>query len=197
MKKTNINTSYLVSKIAQDDEKSFRILFQNYSKKIYFFALRILKSKEDAEGVIQNVFITLWENRKKLDPETSFDSFLFTVAKNNILNTIRKKGYHQSYIKSELLLSEKEIPNNYEFNEMEEIIKTAIDSLTPKRKAIFLMNRYEGKTYAEIAVHFNLSQKSIEYHMSEALRIIKNYLRKHSDLVISFIPFGMFFISFL
>ena len=156
------------------DEKSFRSLFHGYSKKIYFFSFNILGSREDAEEIVQNVFITLWENRKSINPERSLDAFIFTIAKNNILNIIRKKGYHRSYINSIDFLERQSITNRYEFNELEETIQAAINNLTIKRKEIFIMNRYEGKTYAEIAAHFNLSQKSIEYHMSQAIKNIKN-----------------------
>ncbi len=79
----------------------FRSAFGNYAKRLYAFGFKYLRSKEDAEGLVQDVFLKIWENRKKLDKDSSFKSYLFTIAYNDICSIFRKRvtkrGFHNEF----------------------------------------------------------------------------------------------------
>ena len=87
----SLNESEPVKKFALGDFNAFDALFKLYNKKLYHFALSLLKSSEDAEDVVQEVFVRIWQNRDNIKPGHSFKSFLFTIAYNIIGHTLDKR----------------------------------------------------------------------------------------------------------
>ena len=82
----------LVKQLRKGDLAAFDSLFNTYNKKLFYFAKGYLKSTEDAEGLVQEVFIKIWENRSTLKEHLSFNSYLYTITYNSILKFFRKKG---------------------------------------------------------------------------------------------------------
>ena len=100
---TNSNNSSqkekeLVEKLIQGDEEAFCELYATYKQRLVYFAMKFLKSPEFAEDIFQDTFAAIWQNRKFIDPNTSFSSFLFTIMRNRILNTLRNLD-HETELK--------------------------------------------------------------------------------------------------
>ncbi len=171
--------SELVSLLRIGSSVAFRVLLDRYSSKLYRFSLSYLKSRCDAEEIVQEVFLKIWKIREELSPDKSFDSFLFTIAKNGILNTIRKEKSQKAYLNYSVLYPEKNvlIDEELNFHELERAYQQAVNQLSPKRREIFKLSREKFLSNAEIADHLGISVKTVENQMTSALTGIRHALR--------------------
>jgi RNA polymerase sigma-70 factor (ECF subfamily) len=169
---------WLVQKLKEGSSEAFQVLFAQFGKKIHRFALGYLKDPMEAEEIVQEVFLKVWKMREELEPGKSFDSFVFTIAKNAILNTIRKSKNEQVYLGYAKLYPEKNIllDEELDFNELERAYKNSVGQLSPRRKEIFLLSREKNLSNAEIAGRLGISIKTVENQMTSALAQIKKEL---------------------
>ena len=179
----NVNNLYseveFIQTLKAGDVKSFSELFDRYGKRLFFFAKGYLKSDEDAEEIVQEVFMKIWNNREELSSERSFESYLFTIAKNGILNTIRKSKSEQAYLAYAKIHPEKNILLDDELNfiELEAAYHKIIANLSPRRKEIYFLSREQHLSNSEIAEKMNISVKTVENQMTSALSEIRRNLR--------------------
>jgi len=178
----------LIRRIQTGENEAFRQLYYKYVDKVYYFSLRYLRNKEDAEGLTQEIFIKLWEMRDKLKPDLSLNSYIFTIAKNTIFNKNRKKineNSYKEYLKHHMDQVYDKTENDVILNEVRNWINKAVDELPPQRKHIFQLSRFEGLSYKEISTRLNLSERTVESHIRLALRAIRSTLGNHFLLFIS------------
>ena len=191
--KTKNTDRLLVTSLKSGDITSFDKLFAKYSEKLYLFAVGYLKKQEDAEGLVQEVFIKVWEKRIELKENLSFKSFLFTIAYNTIIDHFRKWSKEEEcleYFRKTLDLLHNEVEKKVEYSELEELALKTIDKLPPKRKLIYQLSRQEELTNKEIAERLKISIKTVEYHMSLALKFLKEKMGK--ELLPSILFFTLF-----
>lgn len=121
MKVAKSNTE-LIRLIQNGDMVAFYNLYERYSKKLYFFVLRYIKLEADAEEIVQEVFIKIWENRNKIDVYSSFESYLFTIAYNTTISLFRKRLTEKKYLEHlnslQQLENSSEITDEIHFNEL-------------------------------------------------------------------------------
>jgi len=179
----------LVESLKKGDPYAFSKLFQKYSKKLYYFAKGYLNSKEDAEGLVQEVFLTVWNKRKELKEHLSFNSFLYTVTYYAICNYFRKKTREKKHLGQFLkdfdgkhFETEAEI----EYNNLCELANKAIDKLPQKRRDIYLLSRQDGLTNQEIATRLKISKKTVENQIHQSLKFLKEQLGKETILTLIF-----------
>ena len=179
----------LMQEIKADNMFAFDVLFRKYSKKLSKFGFSILKSTEDTENLIQDVFLNLWENRNKVVKDSAIKSYIFTLTHNSAISIIRKKARESEFV--EYLKSMQEIsvaPVNMELeyieltNKLDEILK----ALPPRQKEVYLLHKVEGLKYSEIAERLSISVNTIENHMSRALKTIREKLGNYSLIAILF-----------
>jgi len=165
------------------DKAAFEELFRNYFTPLCSFAQKFVNDADEAKDIVHNVFINLWNKRGDIDLETSLKSYLFQGVQNRSLNYIRdhKKLVQFDTPQSEVALSQYlESRDHLESSEAESRINQALDGLPDKCKEIFLMNRFDGLKYREIAEKLDISIKTVETQMSRAL---KNLREKLSDMI--------------
>ncbi len=180
MKENNeiYSDSYLIKKIRDDDVRSFDILFARYSKKIYGFAFRYLKSDVDSEGVVQDVFMYIWNNREKLRADTSIKSYLFTISVNIIKKIFRRESYHAKFVSDAGgLQAEYSMEEQLEYASLLEEVDKLIDDLPERRRNIFIKSRKMGMSSKEIAEELGITPGAVDNQISEALK----FLRKRID----------------
>lgn len=169
----NKNQQDLLKLLRLSDQKAFNTLFRLYGARLYHFSYRYLKSSEEAEEIVQDTFIKIWERRSVMDPSSSFSGFIFTVAHNLILNRIRKLR-NENNCKTVLVKNTSSIHNDTEEKilsaELEHLLREALVELPPKRKIIYQMIRDDGKTYKQVAEQLNISVKTVESQMTEAMK---------------------------
>lgn len=165
------------------DKAAFEELFRSYFTPLCSFAQKFVNDTDEAKDIVHNVFINLWNKRKEVDLETSLKSYLFQGVHNRSLNFIRdnKKMVQFDAPQSEGELSQYlESRDHLESSEAESRINRALDDLPEKCKEIFLMNRFDGLKYREIAEKLNISIKTVETQMSRALKSLREKL---SDMI--------------
>jgi RNA polymerase sigma-70 factor, ECF subfamily len=176
----NISDNILVTRIRQNDKGAFKILYDRYSRKIYFFSLNHINNTSDVEELVQSVFINVWECRESLDPDNSIKSYIYKAAVNYIINHLRKKTIRARYIKTEFENGEKYSDITYEqvfFHDLEKSIDTIVGNLPLQQQKIFRLNRYEGLTHEEIAKQLDLSVRTVENQIYRSTKIIKTILK--------------------
>jgi RNA polymerase sigma-70 factor (ECF subfamily) len=186
----------ILQNLIHGDRLAFEKIFQLYFERIYYFTIKYLNNREDAEEITQEVFVKLWNRRQAIKTELSFSSYLFMIAKNAVIDVLRKK-------QKEAALSEElkqKRSGNYspadstlEYKELNNIVVSAINDLPEKRKQIFLMIREEELSYKEIAEKLSISVKTVETHMRLALQQLRKAIGENYDLT----PILLFFAAFL
>ena len=163
-----------------NDRLAFNTIYRTYSRRIFRFAYSYVKIQSDAEEIVQDVFLKVWENREKIDEYLSFESYLFTITYNTSISVLRKKVSENQYIEYLKSIQTASIQNNttteIEFTELRDRADQIIEQLPSRQKQIFKLNREKGHTYREIALILNISQNTVESHMGRALKTIRKKL---------------------
>ena len=169
----------LVQLLRRGNVSAFDSLFEGYSPKLYGFALKYFKNEADAEELVQEVFVKVWESRQTLKSEHSFKSYLFTIALNQIRKHFNKKAVSLRYLESlqhDSELNENQVVQNEDYESAMQQINLIIEQMPPRRREIFLKSKLEGKSSKEIAAELNISSGTVDNQVSEALRFIRSRL---------------------
>ena len=184
----------LIERLQKGDVEAFDLIYEKYSRKLYAFGLKYLRSTAEAEELVQSVFLKLWENHKNLKKELSFKSYLFTIAYNDICKLFRKRSYGQKFIDDTLYensQSSSEIENSIHFQSVLDRVQQIIEKLPKRQRIIFLKSRQEGKSTKEIAKETGISPGTVDNYISESLKFIRSHLRKE-NLFCSLVFFTVF-----
>jgi RNA polymerase sigma-70 factor (family 1) len=183
----------MVELLKNDSTVVFQHFFNGYSQKLYRFALSYLKSDAEAEEIVQDVFLKLWENRHRLDCDKSFQSYLFTIAFNAIKKKFNQKVRTDRFkhdLFEWLSRENQSLESRPDFEAMIEKLETLIGNLPEKRKAIFLKRKKEGKSIQEIADEMKISPKTVKNQITEAMNTLK--MAFCQDDVTSFLFYFLF-----
>ena len=192
--KVTKSNSELILLIQKDDRVAFYNIYERYSKRLYGFVLRYIKLKEDAEEIVQVVFIKIWESRNKIDAYASFESFLFTIAYNTTISLLRKRTNEKKYLdhlkSMQHPVNSPSLIDEIHFNELNERVQSLLDDLTPRQKEIFQLSREEGLSHDEIAKKLDISINTVKKHMANTLAFLKSHI--DSSLTINLLFFCLF-----
>ncbi len=161
------------------DESGFEYLFKTYFPSLTHFARKYVPDNDTAKEIAHDVFLNLWGKRQTLDSSTSLKSYLFTSVYNRCMNYIRdqRKFNKDDQIFNIIEQESQEVPHDHlEIMELESRIIEALNNLPARCKEIFMLSRFDGNSYAEIAEKLDLSVKTVETQMSKALRILRDKL---------------------
>src|SRR6056297_582192 len=170
--------SELLIKLRKGDIEAFDQVFKKYGDRLFGFALSYLKSKEETEGLVQNVFLKLWENHKKLKQDSSLKSYLFTIAYHEMCQIFRKKQIHEKFLKEKItsIDSATDLEKMLEYKATLEQVEKLINKLPEKQRLIFIKSRNEGKSSKEIAKEMNLAPGTVDNLISLALKFLRQHL---------------------
>jgi len=178
-----------IKAVRDGDEKAFRKVFHDYYNRLYNYALHYVIDQEIAREIVQDSFMKLWETRSRLKYNSNLGAFLFTLTRNGCLNYLKhlliqrkhtekvRKDWHD-YQLNYIALSD-ETSEKIIFDELHEKVQRAIDRLPPKCREIFVMSRTRELKHKEIANLLNISHKTVENQISEALRRIRLQLQDY------------------
>lgn len=182
----------LVEKLQSGDLDAFDQIFKRFGDKLFGFALKYLKSKEETEELVQDVFLRIWENRKNLKKESSLKSYLFTIAYHNICRVFKKKQIYLKFLEENKSIANStfDLEEQIEYKAVLEHIDLLIEKLPEKQKAIFIKSYKEGKSTKEIAKEVNLAPGTVDNHISAALKFLRNQISgENFALLLFFIVF--------
>jgi RNA polymerase sigma-70 factor, ECF subfamily len=175
-------TIKLVKKLRKGNVSAFDLIFKIYNQKVFNFCLKLLNKQEDAEEVTQEVFIALWENREKIELNTSLSSYIYRIARNKIYNIYRKSYYVQAYLEY-MNVNSKKLESFTEdeilYNELNQFLNVTIEALPPRRKEVFELSRFEGLTYKEIAKRMKISENTVDVQIRKALGFLRNAFKNY------------------
>lgn len=165
----------LVKRIQQGDEKAFKQLFDFYFVSLCRFANLYAKHSQEAEEIVMDLFIHIWEHRTTLNIHLSVKAYLFQAVRNKLLNLLRN---NPDCIPIDQLPDEPvtTIDSTLESDELQQLIVTAVTSLPDKCREVFVLSREQKLTNKEIADQLNISVKTVEAQITKALRTIKKQL---------------------
>lgn len=180
MTQTQENTTNL-------DKIAFEQLFRDYFKPLTAFAKKYVGDIDAAKEIVHEVFLNLWVKRENIDATKAVKSYLYTSAYNRSLNHLRD---NKKFDKNAELESNSNTESAWNFSdhmdtlELEEKINKTIESLPEKCREVFMLSRYEGLKYNEIAEKLNISVKTVESQMSKALSVLRENLKEYLGLLI-------------
>jgi RNA polymerase sigma-70 factor, ECF subfamily len=173
--------------IKQLNKTTFEELFREYFVPLTAFAKKYVGDVDSAKEIVHDVFVNLWTKRESIDIEKSVKSYLYTSAYNRSLNHIRDNKKFNTNVSVEdtiVNVSGWNFEDDVDALELEKKINNIIASLPEKCKQIFLMSRFEGLKYHEIAEKLTISIKTVEAQMSKALKVLKENLKDYLTILI-------------
>ena len=178
----------LVEKLQKGDLDAFDQIFKKYGDRLFGFALSYLKSKEETEGLVQDVFLKIWENRKNLKKESSLKSYLFTIAYHDMCRLFRKKQIHEKFLEEKGFAENTTInlEEQLEYKATLEQVDRLIEKLPEKQRIIFIKSRKEGKSTREIAEEMNLAPGTVDNNISAALKFLRKHLSGNNFTLLLF-----------
>ena len=190
--------STLLAMVATGDRKAFAQLYTTHLDNLYRYIFLFTKNKQEAEEILQEIFIKIWEGREKLAEVDSFQHYLFRMAKNKVLDNVRHLQVRQrvlSEIKRTKDIAETTTGDQCAYREYYQVVQQAIEKLPPKRKLIFRLNIENGLSTEEIALQLHISKSVVQKQTYKAAHFVREYLFKHGE--ISFPVLVAFLLSFL
>ncbi|MBW3469499.1 RNA polymerase sigma factor [Arthrospiribacter ruber] len=177
----------LVTLVKAGDEKSYTRLFDMFAPKLIHTAQRMHVSKEDAEGMAQEIFLFIWKKREQLNPELSFNAYLLTILKSKLYRQIKADARKIAFQKYAIHFSENlsvQTENQVNFDELVEISSKVIEKLPKQQKQIFLWKGFENFSSDEIAKKLGLSKRTVENHFYQASKKLRAEVEKEYQIPI-------------
>jgi RNA polymerase sigma-70 factor (ECF subfamily) len=167
----------LLSLLLKDDRNAFTQIYNRYMDLLYLHALKRLKDEDEAEDLIQDLFITIWEKRAELNFGSTLSAYLYRAVKNKVINALAHR-----HIKTNYLESLQQYIDAGEFNtdeavrvkELAEQIEKEVGRMPAKMQEIFLLSRNENLSHKEIAEQLGISDKTVKKQVGNAIKILKD-----------------------
>jgi RNA polymerase sigma-70 factor (family 1) len=155
---------------------AFEEIYNRYWLKLYSAAYKRLKERETAKEIVQDFFTSFWINREQVKIQTSLQGYLFTSVKYLVLNHKRAEAVRNSYVEILLMVNnsfDNSTEENYYYKELLERVEVEVNQLPPKCRNVFELSRKQYKTNKEIAQLMGISEKTVENHLTKALRYLR------------------------
>ncbi|MBR8534121.1 RNA polymerase sigma-70 factor [Carboxylicivirga sediminis] len=182
----------LVNKLAKGDIRAFDQLFEQYSQRLYAFAFKYLKSEVEAEGLVQEVFIKIWNKRQQLNADKSFHSYLFTIAFNQVKKHFEKRQVIHNMV--DVLapdIADDSTEKGILYRSILHQVIDLLNELPEKKRKIFEMSRFQGLPSKEIAKNIGLAPKTVDNQISEVIHYLKERV-DISDIAVVLMIFMMY-----
>ena len=179
----------LAALLRTGDEAAFKIIYSRYWKKLLVVAAKRLDNKEDAEEVLQDIFLNLWKRKEAFELKTGFDNYFAVAVKFEIINHLAKKtreGQRNTAFAQESSGSQDQAYVRFDLETLQQQLEHTISSLPPKCQLIFRMSREKDYTNRKIAEELQISQKGVEKHITAALKVLKSRFGVHMVILLLF-----------
>jgi RNA polymerase sigma-70 factor (family 1) len=171
--------SDLVGKLRDGNADAFHEVYKLFGSRVYRLGKKFYLSHEDAEEVVQEVFVILWEKRQNLDLEKDFTSYLLKIAKSIIIKNFKRKvlfAAYENYVANFTSRANMDTENMIHYNNIVENLQVQIRQLPKVKKEIMVLSRVEYLSNEEIAEKMGLSRRTVENHIYRSLKTLKKKL---------------------
>lgn len=188
-----LSDALLVKLLRADDEEAFQEIYHRYWHVLFVVARRKLHSHEDAEEVVQELFVGIWSRRAEAQIE-DLKKYLFSSVKYRILNSIKSKLVRKEYetlniAGHELDSTHQQTDEELAYHDLCDSIEAGLSQLPDKTQRIFRLNRLDSKSVREISALLEIPERTVEYHIAKALRALRLHLREY--IVTTFLVFNL------
>ena len=178
----------IIQLLKRRDGSGFELVFKHYFKNLYKYALAILREHDQAEEIVQNVFVKLWEKKEELEIRENMDNYLYRAVHNESLNYLKhlkvRSAYQAFIMRRPPPHAPDNLPEKITLSELERRLEKAILELPEQCRLIFRLSRSEELRYKEIADKLSLSVKTVENQMGKALKLLRMKLADFLPLII-------------
>ena len=180
--------SHLLERTAAGDTDAFAALFHTHRDTLYSFILRLSGSAEQAEDVVQDVFLKIWTTRTDLPGINNFSAYLFRMSHNHCLNLLKRKAKEAKIISIVPYLAST-ADDQVLFRETERQVQHAIWELPTQQRLVFTMSREQGLSQQEISEQLHITVPTVKSHMTQALRFLRARCKDMAPLAKSILFF--------
>lgn len=170
---------------------AFDLIYHTYCRRLHAFALKFLKHDQDAEEIVQEVFIKIWEYREKINAYTSFESYLFTISYNTTMSLLRKRlseSKSREYLKlTQPIYAAEHVVDELYYKQLNDRVTSLLEELTPRQREIFLLSREEGLSHKDIGQRLNISEKTVNNHMVSILKFLRKNMGASMAVILLFV----------
>ena len=178
-KDTGMDDSLCLRELSEGSYEAFDTLYMRYSPIVEQFVLSLLKRKEEADDITQNIFLKIWENRSSMSGVHSFRAYLFKMVRNAVYDTFSRRkptnGLQDSMELGDILRSE-DMEGKISAKDLNMLMDMAVENMPEQRRRVFRMSRRDGLSHKEISMQLGISTKTVEYHMSKALAELRKII---------------------
>lgn len=181
-----ISDNELTLLLNKGSKNAFATLYERYGRRIYLFALGYLKSDSDAEELVQDVFVKLWERRTSLDEQKNLKAYIFKIVVNTIYDIIRKRNVEQAFLDfaAGKTNNTDDVWDKVVYNDMLTHVNSLVDAMPEQRRKIFKMSKETGLTNDEIAIKLGISKRTVENQLYRATLFLKDNLGSNMVLML-------------
>lgn len=178
----------VIEEMCQGDHDAFSKIYLHSYDKLKEFLNILLHNQEDAEEVVQDIFLYILENRDKINPQSNFKGYLYTIARTKAFDMMARRKLDEKYnnyhthFKSDIEFAPDELVMT---DELAVMVSIYIDNMPPQRRRVYEMSRLEGKSIKEIAETMNLSQQTVKNYLQTATNGLRKLLALFVVLFIS------------
>ncbi len=176
----------IIQGLKNGDKLIFEAVYREYYTQLCYYCVKYVEKFEDAEGIVQDLFVKLWEMHESLEINTSLNAYLYRAVQNYSLNFLKKKKTQDKYfvVNANLHDTHDSGLHKMEENELRIILKHAILKLPEKRREIFELSRFEGYKYSKIASDLSISVKTVEAQITKALKYLRIVLKDYTPIIL-------------
>lgn len=182
MKRHNdIEEHRLIERFKLGDYKAFTLIYDRYAKSLFSYSLQYTKRVEDAEEIVQDVFVRLWRQRERVRQEDTLRSLLFIMAKNMLINAYRirvNQPSYEDYLNYVDKLTTEDTRNRVDYSDFLKTFHKVLRTLPPTQRKAIMLSRIQQLSIKEIAEHLSLSEQTIKNQLSLGLKRLRTELDK-------------------
>jgi len=190
MQKINgIPEDVLIDRFKAGDQSAYEMIFRFYYPGLVLFASQYVMYEEDAEEIVQDFFVRVWQKRDQVNQTGTLKPYFFTSVKNSSLNFLYKQKHQDKLIQEIVKISENNLlyqPDVFVMSDLQDAIRKAVNSLPPKCREVFILSRINGLKNEDIANKLNLSKRTVETHVSNGLKQLRIELKDYVGLLTIF-----------
>jgi RNA polymerase sigma-70 factor (ECF subfamily) len=191
----NHTDDVLLNLMRNDDQEAFTLLYRRYWEELFVTAAKALRSQQEAEDVVQDVFLSIWNRRKELNIEGSLDAYLQVSVRYKAIHYIEKNITRRDYL---ALLTDVTVNNlpataeiKLQLREVQQTIHNTVAQMPPKMREVYRLSRQEHLTHKEIANKLGISVETVKKHIQHAMQLIKTALGVHSATISLFLLYQL------
>lgn len=190
MQKINgISEDVLIDRFKAGDQSAYEMIFRFYYPGLVLFASQYVMYEEDAEEIVQDFFVRVWQKRDQVNQTGTLKPYFFTSIKNSSINFLYKQKHQDKLIQNIVRISENNLlyqPDVFVMSDLQDAIRKAVNSLPPKCREVFILSRINGLKNEDIANKLNLSKRTVETHVSNGLKHLRIELKDYIGLLAIF-----------